>query len=108
MGSKASAGCQVCGNARVRSQIDDWVSAMSQGAAIPDAATHADLPRLVSRMLSTAIQTPDLAEVLRFLGRYYATRFSRAIALLEAPRGRDRRPGTPQAGNTEGGPVAGC
>jgi type II secretory pathway component PulF len=75
---------QVCGNARVRSQIDEWVSAMSQGAAIPDAARHAGLPHLVSGMLSTAIQTPDLAQVLRFLGRYYSTRFSRAIALLEA------------------------
>ena len=74
----------VCGNSRVRSQIDEWVSAMSQGAAIPDAARHAGLPRLVSGMLSTAIKTPDLAQVLRFLGRYYSTRFSRAIALLEA------------------------
>jgi type II secretory pathway component PulF len=75
---------QICGNTRVRSQVDDWVSAMSQGAAIPDAARHAGLPRLVSGMLSTAIQTPDLAQVLRFLGRYYSTRFSRAVALLEA------------------------
>jgi type IV pilus assembly protein PilC len=75
---------QVCGNSRVRGQIDNWVGAMSRGAPIPDAAKSAGMPQLVFGMLSTAIQTPDLAQVLRFLGRYYSTRFSRAIALLEA------------------------
>ena len=33
---------------------------------------------------SSHAKTPDVAPVFRFLGRYYASRFSRAIALLEA------------------------
>ena len=39
---------------------------------------------LTLSMLATASQTPDIAQVLRFLGRYYSTRFSRAVALLQA------------------------
>jgi type II secretory pathway component PulF len=75
---------QIVANSHVREMIDRWVAAMSHGAPLPDAARDAGLPRLIYSMLGTAIQTPDLAEVLRFLGRYYSTRFSRGAAILQA------------------------
>ena len=35
-------------------------------------------------MLATAVHTSDLAEILRFLGRYYGSRFSRSREVLLA------------------------
>ena len=75
---------QVCGNARLRQRVDTWAGQLAQGAPLPQAARDAGMPRLVSGMLSSAMQTPDIAQVFRFLGRYYSTRFSRGVAPLEA------------------------
>jgi type II secretory pathway component PulF len=75
---------QITANSHVREQIENWVTQMSRGRTLADAARDAGLPRLVSSMLATAQQTPDVAEVFRFLGRYYSTRFSRAAAILQA------------------------
>ena len=35
-------------------------------------------------MLATATNTPDVAQVLRFLGRHYSSKFSCAVALMDA------------------------
>jgi type II secretory pathway component PulF len=42
------------------------------------------MPPLVCGMLATAAHTSELGQVLRFLGRYYEMRFSRAVAILHA------------------------
>jgi type II secretory pathway component PulF len=75
---------QLSSNAHLRRRIDGWVDLLNHGRSPSQAARDAHLPRLIWGMLATAVQTPDLAPVLRFLGRYYSTRFSRSIALLEA------------------------
>jgi type IV pilus assembly protein PilC len=75
---------QICGNARVRRRVERWVSQMQRGRLLHEAALDAGLPRLVSGMLATAIHTPDVPQVLQFLGRYYSGRFSRALELLRA------------------------
>jgi type IV pilus assembly protein PilC len=82
--SSLSEAGHVCGNSRLRQRIDRWAANLSQGQPLPYAARDAGMPPLVSGMLSTGMQTPDIAQVFRFLGRYYSTRFSRAIALIEA------------------------
>jgi type II secretory pathway component PulF len=75
---------QLSSNFQLRRRIGRWVDLLVRGESPSQAARNAHLPRLVWGMFAAAIQTPDLAPVLRFLGRYYATRFSRSIALLEA------------------------
>jgi type II secretory pathway component PulF len=75
---------QVSANSRVRRMVNNWVVQLSIGRSIDESARIAGLPSMVCSMMKTASNTPDLAEVLRFLGRYYSTRFSRAAAILEA------------------------
>jgi len=75
---------QVGANSRLREIFDRWYEEMIQGRSIADAARVAGMPAQTCSMLATALQTPDLAPVMRFLGRYYSSRFSRAIAFLEA------------------------
>jgi type II secretory pathway component PulF len=74
----------ICGNARVRQKIEYWVNQMSRGRSLPDAARDAQMPELVTGMLATAVHTPDVPQVLEFLGRYYSGRFSRSLELLRA------------------------
>jgi type IV pilus assembly protein PilC len=71
-------------NSLLRERVERWISEISRGESIGEAARAARMPRLVCGMLGTATQTSDVAPVLRFLGRYYATRFSRAAMFLEA------------------------
>jgi type II secretory pathway component PulF len=75
---------QICGNSRLRLRMDAWITAMVRGQTAAKAAQSAGMPQLVYGMLATALHTPDVAEVFRFLGRYYSSRFSRAMAFLEA------------------------
>ena len=75
---------QIPTNSLVRNRISNWVSRMSRGQSVPEAARGARLPPLVCGMLATTTHTQDLPHVLRFLGRYYRSRFSRATALIQA------------------------
>ncbi len=75
---------QLSSNIWLRRRINQWIDLMNRGELPSEAARKAGMPRMVWGMLATAIQTPDLAPVLHFLGRYYSTRFSRSVALLEA------------------------
>jgi type II secretory pathway component PulF len=72
-------------NSRLRRRVRRWVDQLQHGATLAEGARAAGMPRLVSAMLSTpAAEGPETAEVFRFLGRYYAMRFSRAVAVLES------------------------
>src|SRR5688572_28024994 len=56
---------------------------MRQGADTADAAKAARLPDLLVGLLRTAAGA-DMAELLRFVARYYDGRFSRGVVLLRA------------------------
>jgi type II secretory pathway component PulF len=78
---------QITPNTRLREQIDLWIDGMKQGKMIAEAARGAGLPSIVYGMIGGAMQSQDLAKVLHFLGRYYRTRFSRTLILLQAAVG---------------------
>jgi type II secretory pathway component PulF len=75
---------QVTVNSKLRTQIQHWIAGITSGWTLAEAAKVAEMPPLVCGMLGTAVQTSDLPPVLRFLGRYYAHRFSRAALLLDS------------------------
>jgi type II secretory pathway component PulF len=75
---------QACADSGLRRMLQTWVEGISRGQPIASAAHSAGLPPLVCGMVATAVQTPDLAPVLHFLGRHYTARFSRALTLLQA------------------------
>ncbi len=70
-------------NAVLRARVLRWAREVSDGASIHDAARSAGMPEIVVGMLSAARQNEDAANVLRFLARYYRTRFSRLSALVQ-------------------------
>jgi type II secretory pathway component PulF len=67
-------------NAMLARRIARWREEVEGGASLADGARRARLPHVLVGMLEAS--TTDLAEVFRFLSRYYATRFSRTQALL--------------------------
>lgn len=69
-------------NPIVRKRLWRWADGLRRGQSLTESARGARMPRIVIGMLNTAVQTADVAEVFRFLGRYYASRFSRAMMLL--------------------------
>lgn len=71
-------------NSHLRQQLDEWNQGIARGQSMADAARDAGLPAILSSMLSTAVTTQDVAEVLRFVGRYFSMRFSRGLALAQA------------------------
>jgi type IV pilus assembly protein PilC len=71
-------------NSKLRETLDYWVQGIARGQSMADAARDAGLPAILSTMLSTAITTQDVAEVLRFVGRYFSMRFSRGLAIARA------------------------
>jgi type IV pilus assembly protein PilC len=73
----------LAGNPIVRRQLRQWADLLTRGQALTESARAARMPRLVVGMMNTAVQSADVVQIFRFLGRYYATRFSRAMALLE-------------------------
>jgi type II secretory pathway component PulF len=75
---------QITANSALRTKVYHWVDEMTGGESVADAARRAGMPPLVCGMLSTGLQTADTAAALRFLGRYYSSRFSRSLAMLEA------------------------
>lgn len=73
----------IAANPIVRKKLWRWSDELRRGQSLTQSARTARMPGIVIGMLSTAVQTADVAEVFRFLGRYYASRFSRAMALLQ-------------------------
>jgi type IV pilus assembly protein PilC len=84
LGTALAEASLVSPNSKLREQLDTWNSEMSDGALPADAARAAGMPALLCGMISSAARTTDLGAVFRFLARYYAQRFSRTSALLEA------------------------
>lgn len=64
-------------------QVRDWRRGIENGAAVSDAARDAGLPPLLAGMLGSAQAAGGMADTFDFLGRYYETRFSRTILLLQ-------------------------
>lgn len=69
-------------NRVLRAQVQRWAGAAAGGLSPADSARAVGMPRLVVGLLATARGASDTVEVCRFLSRYYASRFSRAMALL--------------------------
>lgn len=75
---------QMTTHAPARRSLEICATAISRGTTLSDAARKAAMPSLVVGMLSLAVRTADLEHALRFLARYYATRFSRIATVLHA------------------------
>jgi type IV pilus assembly protein PilC len=75
---------EISDNSFLRRKMNRWALELSRGQSLADSARISGMPALVCGMIATGMQTSDLAPVFRFLGRYYATRFSRTITMLEA------------------------
>jgi type IV pilus assembly protein PilC len=65
-------------------RVERWSMLSGSGADVAGAARSAGFPPLVSGMTSAAIYNGDLAAAMRFLGRYYDSRFSRLALLLRS------------------------
>jgi len=74
----------VTGDPRMRRRLFDWRERLTQGQPLGAAARDVNLPPLVVGMIAAAQDTADQRHVFDFLSRYYRTRFSRTIALLQA------------------------
>ena len=70
-------------NSVLAGQLGAWAERIRNGEHPPDAARAAGLPDLLVGMLRTT-GGAETAEVLRFLARYYDSRFSRGAVLLRA------------------------
>jgi type II secretory pathway component PulF len=66
----------------VQKKLRRWAAAAEQGQSPPDAARAADMPALITGMTTTGLAATNMAEVFRFLGRYYSSKFSRLAILL--------------------------
>ncbi len=71
-------------NLMLRRRIARWSGALSDGAAIADAARAARLPALAVGLLASAQATATVPQTLRYLSSYYALRFNRAREVLAA------------------------
>jgi type II secretory pathway component PulF len=71
-------------NGVLRRRVARWGEMMENGKGLSDAAKRAGLPGLVWGTLGAAQTTGDPAAGLEFLQLYYAGRFSRSVARLEA------------------------
>ncbi|MCY2952280.1 MAG: type II secretion system F family protein [Planctomycetota bacterium] len=74
-------------NPVLRGQIHDWLDCIREGLTAADAARHAGLPALLVGMVGTAQASGGMAEVFEFLWRYYETRFSRMVLVLQGAVG---------------------
>ena len=70
-------------NCILRRRLGRWADELAGGAALGDAARSARLPPLLAEMLAPATSGDAAADVMDFLSRYYANRFSRAALLLQ-------------------------
>jgi type II secretory pathway component PulF len=71
-------------DAALQYRFSKWSDAISSGMPIPQAAAAARLPRLLVSTLALAAPTNNLPDALRFLARWYRSRFSRTVILLRA------------------------
>jgi type II secretory pathway component PulF len=69
-------------NAMLATRVGEWADALAQGLPPGEAAAAARLPAFISGMLGRERDVPNIAETLRFLERYYRSRFSRLQLLL--------------------------
>jgi type IV pilus assembly protein PilC len=67
----------------VRRRLDRWADDVQQGQSPPDAARAAGMPPLITGMTTTGLAATNMADVFRFLSRYYAGKFSRLAILLQ-------------------------
>jgi type II secretory pathway component PulF len=71
-------------NRILRRRIRAWNVHLHAGELPHTAAAHARLPRFFVGMLATAQAASNLPDVLSFLARYYAARFSRVLIFLQS------------------------
>ena len=71
-------------NVVLRSRLRAWADHAARGATLADAARAARMPRIAVEMLSAAQNATQAADVLDFLARYHASRFSRARMFLQS------------------------
>jgi type II secretory pathway component PulF len=69
-------------NLIMRRRLERWADAVGSGSLPGDAARQARMPGFLAGMLGTGQEAPDLGEVLRFVSRFYASRFMRVRELL--------------------------
>lgn len=67
----------------LRRRLEHWAEQLTSGVTLHEGAKAARMPSLVVEMLGT-LRGPETADVLAFLARHYATRYSRGAALLSA------------------------
>jgi type II secretory pathway component PulF len=79
-------------NRVLRDRIDAWSKGVVEGQGLSESARRARLPRLLVGMLAPASRAPGgaaepdeaaVSGVFRFLERYYRSRFSRSLYLLQ-------------------------
>jgi type II secretory pathway component PulF len=70
-------------NLMLQRKLARWHRLALSGERLGEAASDAGFPALVSGMLGISREAQDSAAVLRFLSRYYQTRFSRLVALIQ-------------------------
>lgn len=73
----------VATNRVLNERVRQWETLLAAGQDIHESARQAAMPALMVGMLATATQATHAADVLRFLARYYETRFSRMRAILQ-------------------------
>lgn len=71
-------------NLVLKRRLQRFADALRIGRPMRDAAADARLPKLMVGMLATGQAVSDPVRVFDFLGRYYATRFSRTATLAQA------------------------
>jgi type II secretory pathway component PulF len=65
-------------------RVRRWAERADAGLPLADAARAARMPKLMVGLLATTTVGGDAPRVLRFLARYYESRFSRAAELLRS------------------------
>jgi type IV pilus assembly protein PilC len=70
-------------NRTLQRQLRQFLTSIQSGSDPAHAARGAGLPSMMVGMLATAQASGSLAEVFAFLARYYQTRFSRTVLLLQ-------------------------
>lgn len=73
---------EACTNLVLQKRVSQWSAGVTSGLPLADAARDAGLPRLVVGLLRTA-RGDDIGGVFDFLARYYESRFSTALAVLQ-------------------------
>lgn len=74
----------VATNRALGARVKRWVRRLIAGQGPHEAARDAGMPPILVSMLATAVQEDQAQQVMRFLARYYETRYSRLIPLLHA------------------------